>query len=155
MGEATIALTQFQLDKKQELLISLEDKGAKDLDEYLGQIGLSLKLQTKEGADRSSSIVSHISSTGSTSGHHHQHQRVGSDNMTKRNKSTPWNAVVNVVLIEGRDLLAMDLDGASDPYCKFRYASLTLIHNRTEKFRFTLLMNYKFSAQRFSAQVNN
>lgn len=31
-----------------------------------------------------------------------------------------WSAVVNVVLIEGKDLLAMDFEGTSDPYCKFR-----------------------------------
>jgi hypothetical protein len=27
---------------------------------------------------------------------------------------------VNIVLVEGKDLLAMDLEGTSDPYCKFR-----------------------------------
>ena len=31
-----------------------------------------------------------------------------------------WEALVNVVLIEGRELLAMDFEGTSDPYCKFR-----------------------------------
>ena len=31
-----------------------------------------------------------------------------------------WVAVVNVVLVEGQDLLAMDFEGTSDPYCKFR-----------------------------------
>ena len=31
-----------------------------------------------------------------------------------------WDALVNVVLIEGRELLAMDFEGTSDPYCKFR-----------------------------------
>jgi hypothetical protein len=27
---------------------------------------------------------------------------------------------VNIVLVEGKDLLAMDLEGTSDPYCKFK-----------------------------------
>ena len=31
-----------------------------------------------------------------------------------------WDALVNVVLIEGKELLAMDFEGTSDPYCKFR-----------------------------------
>ena len=32
-----------------------------------------------------------------------------------------WDALVNVVLIEGKELLAMDFEGTSDPYCKFRW----------------------------------
>ena len=31
-----------------------------------------------------------------------------------------WDALVNVVLIEGKELLAMDFEGTGDPYCKFR-----------------------------------
>ena len=31
-----------------------------------------------------------------------------------------WSAVVTVMLVEGRDMLAMDEEGTSDPYCKFR-----------------------------------
>ena len=33
---------------------------------------------------------------------------------------TPRATNVNIVLVEGKDLLAMDLEGTSDPYCKFR-----------------------------------
>ena len=36
--------------------------------------------------------------------------------------SSPWSAVVNVVLIEGKDMMAMDFEGTSDPYVKFRYS---------------------------------
>ena len=35
-----------------------------------------------------------------------------------------WDALVNVVLIEGKELLAMDFEGTSDPYCKFRYVMM-------------------------------
>ena len=35
-----------------------------------------------------------------------------------------WDALVNVVLIEGKELLAMDFEGTSDPYCKFRSADV-------------------------------
>ena len=31
-----------------------------------------------------------------------------------------WSAVVTVLLVEGREMLAMDEEGTSDPYCKFR-----------------------------------
>ena len=31
-----------------------------------------------------------------------------------------WSAIVSIILIEGKDLLAMDIEGTSDPYCKFR-----------------------------------
>ena len=31
-----------------------------------------------------------------------------------------WTAIVSIILIEGKDLLAMDIEGTSDPYCKFR-----------------------------------
>ena len=34
--------------------------------------------------------------------------------------SEKWAAIVSIVLIEGKDLLAMDIEGTSDPYCKFR-----------------------------------
>ena len=35
-------------------------------------------------------------------------------------KRIPWSATVNVVLVEGRGLKAMDMEGTSDPYCKVR-----------------------------------
>ena len=45
------------------------------------------------------------------------------DNMNIGGSSTkrvPWSAIVNVVLVEGKDLKVMDLEGTSDPYCKVR-----------------------------------
>ena len=38
----------------------------------------------------------------------------------KLKTSEKWSAIVGIVLIEGKDLLAMDIEGTSDPYCKFR-----------------------------------
>ena len=32
-----------------------------------------------------------------------------------------WGSVVTIYLVEGKDLLAMDEEGTSDPYCKFRF----------------------------------
>ena len=31
-----------------------------------------------------------------------------------------WSSVVTILLVEGKELLAMDEEGTSDPYCKFR-----------------------------------
>lgn len=47
----------------------------------------------------------------------------GASAPTERKKlktSEKWSAIVSIVLIEGKDLLAMDIEGTSDPYCKFR-----------------------------------
>lgn len=41
--------------------------------------------------------------------------------MNRRLKSLIWSSVVTIVLIEGKNLLPMDVDGYSDPYIKFRY----------------------------------
>ena len=35
-----------------------------------------------------------------------------------------WSSVVTILLVEGRDLLAMDEEGTSDPYCKFRFITI-------------------------------
>ena len=35
---------------------------------------------------------------------------------SKRNNSQLWHCVVNIILIEGIDLLSMDDNGFSDPY---------------------------------------
>ncbi|XP_046404586.1 multiple C2 and transmembrane domain-containing protein isoform X4 [Ischnura elegans] len=40
--------------------------------------------------------------------------------VNRRLKSQIWSSVVTIVLIEGKNLLAMDMDGLSDPYVKFR-----------------------------------
>ena len=38
----------------------------------------------------------------------------------KRLGRATWSGVANILLVEGSDLLAMDEEGTSDPYCKFR-----------------------------------
>ena len=38
----------------------------------------------------------------------------------KKLKTQIWNSVVTIVLVDGRNLLAMDDNGYSDPYVKFR-----------------------------------
>jgi Ca2+-dependent lipid-binding protein len=41
----------------------------------------------------------------------------------KKRFRQPWEAIVNIVLIEGFNLNAMDDNGLSDPYVKFRLGS--------------------------------
>ncbi|CAL1686037.1 unnamed protein product [Lasius platythorax] len=40
--------------------------------------------------------------------------------VNRRLKSQIWSSVVTIVLVEGKNLLPMDIDGLSDPYVKFR-----------------------------------
>ena len=44
----------------------------------------------------------------------------GAEMTARRLGRANWSSVVNILLVEGRDLLAMDEEGTSDPYCKFR-----------------------------------
>ena len=47
-------------------------------------------------------------------------QRRGLEMAAKRLGRATWCGVANILLVEGTDLLAMDEEGTSDPYCKFR-----------------------------------
>jgi len=49
--------------------------------------------------------------------------------VNRRLKSQIWSSVVTIVLVEGKNLLPMDIDGFSDPYAKFRCAHLKYIVN--------------------------
>ena len=46
---------------------------------------------------------------------------VGSlESQARKLKMQIWSGIVNIVLVEGQDLMAMDDNGLSDPYVKFR-----------------------------------
>lgn len=46
---------------------------------------------------------------------------VGSlESQARKLKMQIWSGIVNIVLVEGHDLMAMDDNGLSDPYVKFR-----------------------------------
>lgn len=60
--------------------------------------------------------------------------------VNRRLKSQIWSSVVTVVLIEGKKLLPMDIDGLSDPYVKFRwdlYYFMVLVSRADEAILFT------------------
>jgi hypothetical protein len=46
--------------------------------------------------------------------------------VNRRLKSQIWSSVVTIVLVEGKNLLPMDIDGFSDPYVKFRYTNINV-----------------------------
>ncbi len=61
MGGSTVSLVRLDLDRDQELLVTLADPSAKSQAEYLGQIELAVRLEPKRSTDRSSSILSALS----------------------------------------------------------------------------------------------
>ncbi len=117
MGEASVQLSRLELDKTHDLLIRLTDHGGGKAD-YFGQVGLSLRLEPRPLQDRSASIVSGLSSVASAAAT--ATTSSGPEMRRMRSGAQSWSAIVNVVLIEGKELLAMDFEGTSDPYCKFR-----------------------------------
>ena len=122
IGEATIAMTHLDLDKQTDQVLTLVETGKA---EYLGQLSLSLRLvpkATEEPVSSSSAAGSaHAGASGASGGASGGSTggKTSADG-AKKTKSSHWSAIVNIVLVEGKDLLAMDLDGTSDPYCKFR-----------------------------------
>ena len=121
MGEGNVPLSTLALDKLTDFVVDLEEEG--NTEEELGQIVLGLRLVPKsEAQDNTGSLVTSHRRRGSidTSS---QKELSGLDAIKAaigQGKRPPWSAVVNIVLVEGKDLKAMDLEGTSDPYCKDR-----------------------------------
>ncbi|XP_058132301.1 multiple C2 and transmembrane domain-containing protein 1 isoform X8 [Dasypus novemcinctus] len=98
MGSAFLDLTQLKLKRPTDVTLPLKDPHYPDHD--LGVILLSVILTPKEGEPRDVTQSLRLSD---------QHR-----------KSHLWRGIVSITLIEGRDLKAMDSNGFSDPYVKFR-----------------------------------
>ncbi|XP_048964179.1 multiple C2 and transmembrane domain-containing protein 1 isoform X12 [Canis lupus dingo] len=100
MGSAFLDLTQLELNRPTDVTLTLKDPHYPD--HYLGIILLSVILTPKEGEHRDV----------------FQTQSLRLSDV--RRKSQLWRGIVSITLIEGRDLKAMDSNGLSDPYVKFR-----------------------------------
>nr|XP_033773573.1 multiple C2 and transmembrane domain-containing protein 1 isoform X2 [Geotrypetes seraphini] len=100
MGSAFLDLTALQFNRPNDVMLTLKDPRHPDHD--LGSIFLSVVLYPRE-ADQKEVLQT-------------QSLRLSDVNR----KSQLWTGIVSITLIEGRDLKAMDSNGLSDPYVKFR-----------------------------------
>ncbi|KAM6149123.1 multiple C2 and transmembrane domain-containing protein 1 isoform 2-T2 [Erethizon dorsatum] len=133
MGSAFLDLTQLELNRSTDVTLTLKDPHYPDHD--LGIILLSVVLTPKEGESRDVTMLMRKSWKRSSK-ELSENEVVGSYFSVKsffwrfqsqslrlsdqHRKSHLWRGIVSITLIEGRDLKAMDSNGLSDPYVKFR-----------------------------------
>ncbi|XP_073090003.1 multiple C2 and transmembrane domain-containing protein 1 isoform X22 [Manis javanica] len=113
MGSAFLDLTQLELHRPTDVTLTLKDPHYPD--HYLGIILLSVILTPKEGEHRDVTMLMRKSWKRSSK---FQTQSLRLSDVHR--KSHLWRGIVSITLIEGRDLKAMDSNGLSDPYVKFR-----------------------------------
>uniref|UniRef100_G3U482 Multiple C2 and transmembrane domain-containing protein 1 n=1 Tax=Loxodonta africana TaxID=9785 RepID=G3U482_LOXAF len=113
MGSAFLDLTQLELKRPMDVTLSLKDPHYPDHD--LGIILLSVILTPKEGEPRDVTMLMRKSWKRSSK---FQTQSLHLSDLHR--KSHLWRGIVSITLIEGRSLKAMDSNGLSDPYVKFR-----------------------------------
>ncbi|XP_076783157.1 multiple C2 and transmembrane domain-containing protein 1 isoform X2 [Arvicanthis niloticus] len=133
MGSAFLDLTQLELNRSTDVTLTLKDPHYPDHD--LGIILLSVTLTPKEGEPRDVTMLMRKSwkrsskelSENEVFGSHFSVQsffwRFQTQSLRlsdQHRKSHLWRGIVSITLIEGRDLKAMDSNGLSDPYVKFR-----------------------------------
>ncbi|XP_072814483.1 multiple C2 and transmembrane domain-containing protein 1 isoform X10 [Vicugna pacos] len=112
MGSAFLDLTQLELNRPTDVTLTLKDPHYPDHD--LGIILLSVVLTPKE-EHRDVTMLMRKSWKRSSK---FQTQSLRLSDVHR--KSHLWRGIVSITLIEGRDLKAMDSNGLSDPYVKFR-----------------------------------
>ncbi|XP_053519545.1 multiple C2 and transmembrane domain-containing protein 1 isoform X15 [Artibeus jamaicensis] len=113
MGSAFLDLTQLELKRPTDVTLTLKDPHYPDHD--LGAIFLSVVLTPKEGEHRDVTMLMRKSWKRSS-----KFQTQSLRLSDAHRKSHLWRGIVSITLIEGRDLKAMDSNGLSDPYVKFR-----------------------------------
>ncbi|XP_031529776.1 multiple C2 and transmembrane domain-containing protein 1 isoform X2 [Vicugna pacos] len=132
MGSAFLDLTQLELNRPTDVTLTLKDPHYPDHD--LGIILLSVVLTPKEehrdvtmlmrkSWKRSSKELSENEVVGSYVSVKSFFWRFQTQSLRLSDvhrKSHLWRGIVSITLIEGRDLKAMDSNGLSDPYVKFR-----------------------------------
>ncbi|XP_075537783.1 multiple C2 and transmembrane domain-containing protein 1-like isoform X1 [Dermacentor variabilis] len=117
MGAATVELHTLEIDRPTDILLNLTESGkAEDADaKDLGYIVLTVTLLPASARDDvEQQYFSKSLRLGSGGGD------ASSASASKKQKVQLWDSVINVVLVEGRNLLAMDDNGFSDPYVRFR-----------------------------------
>lgn len=109
MGAAEIDLSMLNLNSPTELKLELKEK--KD-DEYMGYILLQCTLVPKSGEEKEQFQQSRTTTIRKSAG--------SLESQARKLKMQIWSGIVNIVLVEGQNLMAMDDNGLSDPYVKFR-----------------------------------
>ncbi|XP_035166772.1 multiple C2 and transmembrane domain-containing protein 1 isoform X8 [Oxyura jamaicensis] len=112
IGSAFLDLTSLELNRQTDVTLSLKDPHYPDHD--LGSILLSVLLAPRE-EQREATMLMRKSWKRSSK---FQTQSLRLSDLHR--KSQLWRGIVSVTLIEGRELKAMDANGLSDPYVKFR-----------------------------------
>ncbi|XP_070373871.1 multiple C2 and transmembrane domain-containing protein 1 isoform X10 [Equus asinus] len=120
MGSAFLDLTQLELNRPTDVTLTLKDPHYPDHD--LGIILLSVVLTPKEGEHRDAELSENevVGSYFSVKSFFWRFQTQSLRLSDAHRKSHLWRGIVSITLIEGRDLKAMDSNGLSDPYVKFR-----------------------------------
>ncbi|XP_036081906.1 multiple C2 and transmembrane domain-containing protein 1 isoform X3 [Rousettus aegyptiacus] len=139
MGSAFLDLTQLELNRSMDVTLTLKDPHYPDHD--LGVILLSVVLTPKEGEHRDVTMLMRKSWKRSSKtcsrpafpvlgfcraelqSAYFQNAQFQTQSLRLSDvhrKSHLWRGIVSITLIEGRDLKAMDSNGLSDPYVKFR-----------------------------------
>ncbi|KAM5300213.1 multiple C2 and transmembrane domain-containing protein 1 isoform 8-T8 [Ctenodactylus gundi] len=120
MGSAFLDLTQLELNRPTDVTLTLKDPHYPDHD--LGVILLLVVLTPKEGESRDVELSEKevVGSYFSVKSFFWRFQTQSLRLSDQHRKSQLWRGIVSITLIEGRDLKAMDSNGLSDPYVKFR-----------------------------------
>ncbi|XP_053767812.1 multiple C2 and transmembrane domain-containing protein 1 isoform X9 [Desmodus rotundus] len=120
MGSAFLDLTQLEINRPTDVTLTLKDPHYPDHD--LGAILLSVILTPKEGEHRDVELSKNevVGSYFSVKSFFWRFQTQSLRLSDAHRKSHLWRGIVSITLIEGRDLKAMDSNGLSDPYVKFR-----------------------------------
>ncbi|MEE6458817.1 hypothetical protein FKM82_000438 [Ascaphus truei] len=134
MGSAFLDLTTVELQSSGDVTLYLKDP--QHPEHELGTIHLSVFLLTKDNVcmDSSLSILKTTEPTMLIRKNWKRSSKFQTQSLRLSDlnrKSQLWRGIVSITLIEGQELKAMDANGLSDPYVKFRlghqkYKSKTL-----------------------------